>query len=105
MFTVSDNGVTVALDTVITPELESEGYVRELISKIQTMRKEAGFDVTDHINVTIDAGGKIPAALDAFGAELKKVVLAESVTLGEAKGYTKEWDINGEKANIGVEKL
>ncbi|MBQ6018788.1 MAG: isoleucine--tRNA ligase [Clostridia bacterium] len=104
MYTVSDKGVTVALDTRVTPELINEGYVRELISKIQTMRKEAGFDVTDHISVTIDAGEKIRAALGVYGDELKRVVLAESVVLGPAAGYTKEWDINGEKATIGVEK-
>ena len=105
MFTVSDNGVTVALDTTITPALENEGFVRELISKIQTMRKEAGFDVTDHIKVTVQTSEKLTAVIRAYADEAKRIVLADSLTFAAPAGYVKAWDINSEKAEIGVEKI
>ena len=105
LYTLSDNGVTVALDTVITPALEKEGFAREMISKIQTMRKEAGFEVTDHIRVTIAADDKLQEQITPFLDEICRVVLAEELTFAEPKGYVKQWDINKEEAVIGVEKL
>ena len=105
MYTLSDNGITVALDTVITPELEQEGFMRELVSKIQTMRKEAGFQVTDHIAVTLKTGDKLAAVAEAAKDEICRTVLADSLTLAEPAGYVKEWDINSQKAVIGIEKV
>ncbi len=105
MYTLSDNGITVALDTVITPELEQEGFMRELVSKIQTMRKEAGFQVTDHIAVTLKTGDKLAAVAEAAKDEICRTVLANSLTLAEPAGYVKEWDINSQKAVIGIERV
>ena len=105
MYTLSDNGITVALDTVITPELEQEGFMRELVSKIQTMRKEAGFQVTDHIAVTLKTGDKLAAVAEAAKDEICRTVLADSLTLAEPAGYVKEWDINSQKAVIGIERV
>ena len=105
MYTLSDNGITVALDTVISPELEQEGFMRELVSKIQTMRKEAGFQVTDHIAVTLKTGDKLAAVAEAAKDEICRTVLADSLTLAEPAGYVKEWDINSQKAVIGIEKV
>ncbi len=99
-----DNYVTVALDTNLTPELVEEGFVRELVSKIQTMRKEAGFEVTDHINVYQDANDKIAEILKAHTKEIQEEVLAEGILLRQLSGYVKDWDINGEKVTLGVEK-
>ena len=101
----SDNNITVALDTNLTPELKEEGFVRELISKIQTMRKEAGFEVTDHINVYQDGNDKIAQILSAHADEIKSEVLADAILQGQMGGYAKEWNINGEKGMLGVEKL
>ncbi len=100
----SDYNITVALDTRLTPELVEEGFVRELISKIQTMRKEAGFQVTDHINVYQDNNGRIAEVLKAHADEIKEEVLAEYIKLGQMGGIAKEWNINGEKVMLGVEK-
>ena len=102
-FSLTDNGVTVALDTELTDELIAEGFVRELISKIQTMRKDADFNVTDHVNVTIQGTDAINAIVAAHAADIAGDVLADSVTLAEPQGVVKEWDVNGEKAAIGVE--
>ncbi len=102
--TESDNTVTVVLDTNLTPELVEEGFVREIISKIQTMRKEADFEVTDHINVYQDNSDKIAEILKAHADEIKDEVLAEHIMLGQMGGYAKEWNINGEKVMLGVEK-
>ena len=101
-FSVSDNGVTVSLNTELTEELIAEGFVRELISKIQTMRKEADFNVTDHIAVTVDGSEKIKAIVSAHASEIGGDVLADAVTLTAPEGVVKEWDINGEAAVIGV---
>lgn len=100
----SENGLTVIIDTHITEELKKEGIERELISKIQTMRKEAGFEVTDRINLFYQTEGA--DVKDAFvnGKDLKSVVLADSVTLGGAEGYTKELDVNGQKCVVTVVK-
>jgi len=101
----SDHGITVVLDTKLTEELIEEGFVREIISKIQTMRKDAGFEVTDHIRVYADGNDRIKAIMERNADEIKSEVLADMLDLTEPKGYTKEWNINGEKANFGVEKL
>ena len=102
-FSLSDNGFTVSLDTKLTDELIAEGYVRELISKIQTMRKDSDFNVTDHIKVGITAGEKLSEIVAANAAEIAGDVLADSVAVNEAYAISKEWDINGEKAVISVE--
>ena len=99
-----DNFVTVVLDTNLTPELIEEGFVREIISKIQTMRKEAGFEVMNHINVFQDGNDKLAEILKKHIEEIKKEVLADNILIGTMSGYTKEWDINGEKGMFGVEK-
>ena len=99
-----DNFVTVVLDTNLTPELIEEGFVREIISKIQTMRKEAGFEVMNHINVFQDGNDKLTEILKKHTEEIKKEVLADNILIGTMSGYTKEWDINGEKGMFGVEK-
>ncbi|WP_301959233.1 isoleucine--tRNA ligase [uncultured Clostridium sp.] len=99
-----DNFVIVVLDTNLTPELIEEGFVREIISKIQTMRKEAGFEVMNHINVFQDGNDKLAEILKKHTEEIKKEVLADNILIGTMSGYTKEWDINGEKGMFGVEK-
>ena len=100
----SDNGITVVLDTNLTPELIEEGYVRELISKLQTMRKEAGFEVTDHIRVYQTENEKIAEILKKHEEEIRRIVLAEEIVIGQLSGVLKEWDINGEKTMLGVER-
>lgn len=102
-FSLSDNGVTVSLDTKLTDELIAEGYVRELISKIQTMRKDSDFNVTDHIRVGIKAEEKLSAIVTANASEIASDVLADSVCTDAEYSISKEWDINGEKAVISVE--
>lgn len=104
-YTVSDRGITVALDTVLTDELIEEGFIRELISKIQTMRKEACFNVTDHINVTIEGSEKVTGIAVARQNDIMGDTLADSVKAETPTGFTKEWDINGENVTIGVKKV
>ena len=104
-YTVSDRGITVAIDTTLTKELIEEGFVRELISKIQTMRKEAGFNVTDHISVTVNGSEKVVDIALSKKADIAGDTLADAINVAEPAGYTKEWDINGEKVTIGVEKV
>ena len=101
----SDNVVTVALDTRLTPELLEEGFVRELVSKIQTMRKEAGFEVMDHICVYQQNNDKIADILTRYAETIRSEVLADEIRIGEMGGYTKEWNINGETGVLGVEKV
>ena len=103
--TEEDNYVTVVLDTNLTPELIEEGFVREVISKIQTMRKEAGFEVMDHIGVYQSGNDKIAELIKNNADEIKSEVMADYIHLGEMKGFTKEWNINGETVMLGVEKL
>ena len=100
----NDNTVTVVLDTNLTPELIEEGFVRELISKIQTMRKEAGFEVMDHIAVSYIADEKVTGIFAKYGEEIKSEVLADAISSGNLKGYEKEWSINGESVQLAVEK-
>ena len=104
-FASLDRDITVAIDTVLTPALIEEGFMREIISKVQTMRKEAGLEVTDHIRITMEGSEKVTAVAEAKKAEITSATLAESLTVGTPVGYTKEWDLNGEKATLGVEKI
>ena len=99
-----DNAVTVVLDTNLTPELIEEGFVRELVSKIQTMRKEADFEVTNHINIYQDTNDRIAEIIKAHADEIKAEVLADNIFIGQMGGYAKEWNINGETVMLGVEK-
>ena len=99
-----DNYVTVVLDTNLTPELIEEGFVREIISKIQTMRKEAGFEVMNHINIFQDENEKIAEILKKYAEVIKSEVLADNIMIGQTGGYAKEWNINGENVMLGVEK-
>ncbi len=99
-----DNQVTVAMDTNLTPELVEEGFVRELVSKIQTMRKEAGFEVTDHICVYQEGNERIAGLLETHRETIAREVLADQIRTGETEGYAKEWNINGEKTTLGVKK-
>jgi isoleucyl-tRNA synthetase len=102
--TQADQGVTVMLDTELTPELVEEGFVAELISKIQTMRKEAGFEVMDRIKVYAQDNEKIASVLTANKEKIAGIVLADDIVIGESTGYVKEWKINSEKVVLGVEK-
>ena len=89
--TEGDNNVTVVMDTRLTPELIEEGFVRELISKIQTMRKEAGFEVMDHIAVSYTADEKVTGIFNKYGEKIQTEVLANAITAGTLAGYQKEW--------------
>jgi len=101
----SDRGITVVLDTHLTEELIEEGFVREIISKIQTMRKDAGFEVMDHICLYQDGNDKIKAIIERNKEEIKSEVLAEQIIFGQIQGQSKEWNLNGEDVTLGVEKL
>ena len=100
----NDHGITVVMDTNLTPELLEEGFVREIISKIQTMRKEAGFEVMDKINIYVDKNDKVIEILQRNKEEITSEVLANEVIFGKINGYCKEWNINGENVELGVEK-
>ena len=101
----SDGETSVVLDTNLTPELIEEGFVREIISKIQTMRKKAGFEVMDKIVVYAHGNDKIQDVMKAHEDEIKSEVLADEMVLGETDGYVKEWNINKEAVTMGVKKL
>ncbi|MCI8337685.1 MAG: isoleucine--tRNA ligase [Lachnospiraceae bacterium] len=100
----TDHGVTVVLDTNLTPELLEEGFVREVISKIQTMRKDAGFEVMDHIRVSMQDNEKVRDIVQKNERSIMGDVLADEMAYDGAAGFTKEWNINGEKVTLGVEK-
>ena len=104
---VSDNNgdITVVLDTKLTPELIEEGFVRELISKIQTMRKEAGFEVMDKIRVYVKDNEKISQILKKYEKDILGDVMADEILYDQASGYVKDWNINGEAVTLGVEKI
>ena len=102
--TEGDNTVTVVLDTNLTPELIEEGFVREIISKIQTMRKEAGFEVMDQITIYYKADAKVADIFGKYGSEIRSDVLGNAIVAGEMDGYQKEWNINGETVLLGVKK-
>ncbi len=101
-FTVADGGVTVSLDITLTAELIEEGLVRELVSKIQTMRKEAEFEVTDHIVLFMNGSDKVLAIAKKFQDSIQSDVLADSVVFESMDGFVKDWDINGDAVTIGV---
>ena len=103
-YSITDRGVTVAIDTVLTQELIEEGFVRELVSKLQTMRKEAGFNVTDHISITLSGSTTVTDIAKNYSKEIANDTLADSITAAVPSGYIKEWDINGQTVTIGVKK-
>ena len=100
----SANQITVALDTRLTPELIEEGFVREIISKVQTMRKEAGFEVMDRIIVSYESDEKIAGIFAANKDEIMQEVLADDIRRDALDGYEKSWNINGEEVKLGVKK-
>ena len=100
----NNNNITVVLDTNLTEELIEEGYVREIISKVQTMRKEADFEVMDKINIYIANNERIVKILENNKDKIMSEVLANDVIFGIIDGYNKEWNINGEDVAIGVKK-
>ena len=101
---VNDNGITVVLDTNLSPELLEEGFVREIISKVQTMRKEADFEVMDNIAITYEGSEKAEAVFATHAQEIGAETLAVSVEKKAPAGYVKEWKINGEAVTMGVER-
>jgi isoleucyl-tRNA synthetase len=101
----ADHGITVVIDTNLTDELIEEGFVRELISKVQTMRKDADFEVMDHIVVYVSGNEKMEALMAKNEAEIRSVVLADEVVVGQTDGITKEWNLNGEDVTIGVKRV
>jgi isoleucyl-tRNA synthetase len=102
---LSDRYTTVALDTNLTAELIEEGYVNEIISKLQTMRKDSGFNVTDHITVSVCGNEKIVSYVKENEAKIAKVVLGDKFVYDTNVKHTKTWDINGEKVDLGVETI
>ena len=101
----SSGDLTVVLDTRLTPQLLEEGMVREVLSKVQAMRKEAGFEVTDHIRVSVQGNEKLEELLKKHKSEILPEVLAEDLVFDTKIGYSKEWNVNGEEVTLGVEKL
>ncbi len=104
-YTVSDKGITVAIDTRLTPELIEEGFVREIVSKLQTMRKEAGFEVMDTIRVFVTGNDRVQTIMEQNRDSILHDVMGVALTVGQVGGYTKEWDLNGETVTLGVEKV
>lgn len=104
-FSVEDGGVTVAIDTSLTDDLVEEGFVREIISKLQTMRKEAGFNVMDHIAVYVESNEKIGRIMQKNLSIIENDTLADLLELEQMDGYSKAWDINGEKVTLGVKQM
>ncbi len=104
---VSENNgeLTVVLDTNLTDDLIDEGFVREIISKIQQMRKEADFNVTDHIRITYKGSEKISRIFETYKEAVMSDTLGEEVLKGELKGFEKSWDINGESCDIALEVI
>jgi isoleucyl-tRNA synthetase len=101
----TDHGVTVVLDTNMTPELLEEGFVREIISKVQTIRKDAGFEVMDHIQVSYDTSDDVAEIFDRNKETISSEVLADSVAAGARGDLVKEWNINGKQVTLGVTRL
>ena len=102
---LGDRGVTVVIDKNLTPELIEEGNVREIISKIQTMRKDSGFEVMDNIRIALTGNAAVEAVAERNAEEIKEETLGVSLTLGETLKNSKEWNINGENVVISVEKV
>ena len=103
-YSLSDFGVTVAIDTTLTEELITEGFVREIISKVQTMRKDAGFEVMDRINIYVDGTDKIKSIVENNKAAIIGDVLCDEIIIGSLDGYQADWNINGEDTKLGVKK-
>ncbi len=101
----TDRGITVVIDTNLTPELIEEGFVREIISKVQTMRKEADYEVMDHIRIYVDKNDKIRDIFTANEESIKHDTLADEIVYGQTGGTSKDWKINGEAVTLGTEKL
>ena len=101
----ADNGITVVLDTNLTEELIEEGFVFEVISKIQTMRKDADFEVMDHIKVSIEQNEKIAAIVEKNKEAIAAKVLADELVFSGTKAVAKEWDVNSEKVLLSIEKI
>ena len=99
----TDAGYTVVLDTNLTDELIEEGFVREIISKVQTMRKESNFEVQDHIHVIYQGSAKIDAIMEKYAGEIKGQLLAVDLVSGSPDG--KKWSINGEDVTIAITKV
>ncbi len=104
-YTISERGITVAIDTTLTEELIVEGMVREMVSKIQTMRKEAEFNVTDHIAITVSGSQVVTEIAVSKADEISGDTLADSLEIGEPIGFVREWDINGEQVTLGIKKI
>ncbi len=102
---VSEKGLTVVLDTALSDTLVEEGFVREIVSKLQSMRKDAGFHVTDHIQVYQQGSGKIAQVLRDNERSILRDVLGESCQYGTLDGFTAEWDVNGEQTSFGVKRV
>jgi len=100
----ADNKVTVVLDIRLDDALLEEGFVRELISKIQTMRKEAGFEVVDHIVLSQSGNDRISDIIKKNEAVIKNDTLADEIIYNNVEGYTKDWNLNGEHTSLGVSK-
>ncbi len=103
--TQEDMHTTVVLDTNLTEELIDEGFMREIISKVQTMRKEAGFEVMNHIKISCVGSERLYKVIEKYGKDICKDCMADDIAIAEPEGYTKEWDINGEQLNIGVKRV
>ena len=100
----ADGGITVVIDTNLSDELLEEGFVREIVSKVQTMRKEAGFEVMDKITLYADGNDKASTIITAHADSIKTDVMADDIVTGSVDGFSKEWNINGEKVTLGVKK-
>ena len=105
LVSMAENGLNIVLDTNLTPELIEEGFAREIVSKIQTMRKEAGFEVADHIRVACSGNGKIEEIFAKYGQSILSDVLGDAYENGTSFGYSKDWNINGEDVRLSVEKI
>ncbi len=102
---LSDRGFTVVIDKNLTPELIEEGNVREIISKIQTMRKDSGFEVMDNIKLAFSGNATVEQIALRNAEVIKDETLAVSLTVGAALTHAREWNINGEKVTVSVEKV
>ena len=102
---LGDRGVTVVIDKNLTPELIEEGNVREIISKIQTMRKDSGFEVMDNIRIALTGNATVEAIAERNAAEIKEETLGVELTVGKTLAHSKEWNVNGENVTISVEKV
>ncbi|MEE3393555.1 MAG: isoleucine--tRNA ligase [Lachnospiraceae bacterium] len=103
--TLEDHGTVVSISTVLTPELIEEGFVREIISKLQTMRKDAGFEVMDHISIGVKDNDKVAGIIESHREEIMKAAMASDFTKGSTDGFEKEWNLNGEHVVLSVKKL